>query len=364
MYSSKNKISLLLLLLTCQSNLTITGWLWVNSNNDNEMTEYDIPGIGKTIPKKIGEFIDHIMSQNLNRENNSGYGNVLILHGPPGNGKSTLAKKIAETTNSVFIEISAPAIVDSYIGSGPGFVEKLFKDAIEKSVGKYGSPQKVIIFIDEVDALVSKCDSDSQYHKTLQHLWKWIDKLEKDPKFSLVFATNRYEELSLAFRNRFDEAAVVEVKNPDSVQRKEIIEFYVATIKNNLNPEFELSKEYIDHLVKQTNNLSIRSIKKLIYQINRQQIELKVVNPIICKYKENNKVPEANKKSKWEKTSTIVGTTATTINTIIHTTEFALKGILIVHNIKQGKPPMEAIQEVYLPKINIADSNKNNKKPV
>jgi ATP-dependent 26S proteasome regulatory subunit len=359
MYLSKftiNKKSMLFVFLILQNNIVSPHWFSSN-NSPEEMSETDIPGIGKSIPKKVADFIDHLKQQNLHRENNEEFGNALILHGPPGNGKTTLAKKMAEETNSIFIEIDAPSIVGEYLGSGPKHIVKLFTDALDKTVSEFGANQRVMIFIDEIDSLTSKNDGSEQYALTIKQLWLWIDRLEKNPRVSLIFATNNYNKLDQALKNRFEESAIVEIKNPSPKIRREIIEFYVTKIKYELDPEFELSQEYIDILIKNTDNFSIRSIKKLVYQIRRNKIPASTVSPVIKKYKENNTDPNTKDSNKWDTAINILNTGAAVVNACIHTAEFSLKAACIISAIREGKDPMEAIKDVTLPKIPLKERN-------
>jgi SpoVK/Ycf46/Vps4 family AAA+-type ATPase len=283
-----------------------------------DVTKTNIPGMAESVPKKIVDLIDRLNNQNLHKEINDNTHNRLILHGPPGNGKTTFAKKIAETTGSSFVEVSAASIVGTHVGSGPEYIDKLFTNVLKQTIGEFGKNERVVILIDEIDSLASKNDSTEQYSLSMKQLWLWLDRIENNPKLAVIFATNKFKKLDLAFKNRFNSSEIVEIDNLCSELRREIINFYANKIKNTIEPSFELNPEYVNYLVKSTEGLSIRSIKNLLYEINREKLKQAVACHAIATYKNNNTDPDKTDKSFADRKATEINTWANVINTVVH----------------------------------------------
>lgn len=219
------------------------------ANAENIETHKQIDFVGP-LPKKINWLIHR-----FNNSEKKGHKNLLLLYGPPGNGKSTIARKIAKLTNSEFLELAAPQIVDPYVGSGPQKIVKLFDLADDYFL----DDQKVVIFIDEIDALASntKAEFRAEHKLTLQQLWLELDKLKDYPNIFVIFATNHFELLDKAFIDRFGGNAV-EIKYPELEMRQKILEHYFSKADIKIEPAL------IIKLAEKTNDLSIRSLEDLV----------------------------------------------------------------------------------------------------
>ncbi len=182
---------------------------------------------------------------------------ILLLHGTPGNGKTTLARKIAQTADFEFIAVAAPSIVGSYVGQGAQNVAEIFETAAKKNLESDGKP--VLIFIDEIDAIASnvKTEFRAEHKVALQQLWLEIDKYKHEERFYIILATNHMDKLDKTFLDRFG-GNVIEIFMPDDEARKEIIKFYSG--KHNI----EFKNETINELVKKSGGLSIRALEDLI----------------------------------------------------------------------------------------------------
>ncbi|MCX5922878.1 MAG: ATP-binding protein [Candidatus Dependentiae bacterium] len=147
--------------------------------------------------------------------------NRILLHGKPGNGKTSIAHKIAELTNSELIHFDAPSLVNELQGSGAQAIADMFNDALTRiNAGK-----SVVIFIDEIDAVASK-NTPTNHQDTrnaMQKLWCKLLEHENEPNLFIIVATNIKDSLHATFNNRFPANNIIEIKNPDLEQRKEIL---------------------------------------------------------------------------------------------------------------------------------------------
>lgn len=214
-------------------------------------TNHQIDGIVGSVPQELITIINQLKNKtcNLNR---------LLLHGPPGNGKSTIAKKIAKIIDANFIYQAAPAIVKKYIGSAVESIEDTFSDA-ENLIFKDRKP--VVIFIDEIDAIAndykSKSEFRSEHENALKQLWLCMDKYKDNPNIFIVCATNYFKQINKTFLDRFG-SNTIEIKNPNKENRKIIFQHYFA--QHNIT----LDKEFLKHLVNSSKGLSIRGIEDTI----------------------------------------------------------------------------------------------------
>ncbi|MCX5922879.1 MAG: ATP-binding protein [Candidatus Dependentiae bacterium] len=243
----------------------------------------------------------------------------LILHGKPGNGKTTLASKIAQLTNSKFLRLDAPSIVNTYVGQGAHNVANLFEDA--QSIASQDN-SKVIVFIDEIDAIASnvKTEFRSEHKIALQQLWLEIDKQKNNKNIFIIFATNHLEKLDRTFLDRFG-GNVIEIKNPDAPTRKQILEHYFS------NVTITLPSSTLNTLVKKTEDLSIRCLEDLAYDVHMTAAMTNhgiITDAIIwdalhqTKSKFANNISDDADEKRWQKISTMVGIVGTSLGIIIH----------------------------------------------
>ncbi len=242
----------------------------MSSVNTKENTAINSPriitGISGTIPALIEQTINLFNNLPKDYPIRNRFKNRLLLYGPTGNGKTTLASIFAQETNSEFIEISSTSIVNAYQSSGPAEIDRIFNGALKTS---FDTGRRVVILFDEVEAFASNHTTINyhQYRLTVAHFWMWLDKLKKNQNIFIIVATNKFKHLDPAFANRFK---TLEIPNPDDAKRREIINYFIKDINKEGDIDFKIEPKKIDLLVNKTKDLSIRSIEDIITAISER----------------------------------------------------------------------------------------------
>ena len=180
----------------------------------------DIGGLGDEV-RKVREMIELPLKhpelfKRLGVEAPKG----VLLHGPPGTGKTMLAKAVAGETSSNFISIGGPAIMSKFYGESEERLREIFKEAEENAPS--------IIFIDEIDSIAPKRDevSGEQERRIVAQLLALMDGLEARGKVVVIGATNRPNAIDEALRRpgRFDREIEISIPNRDG--RLEILQIH------------------------------------------------------------------------------------------------------------------------------------------
>jgi len=147
----------------------------------------------------------------------------VLLHGPPGTGKTMLAKAVANQTDATFIKMAGSELVHKFIGEGAKLVRDLFDLARQH--------EPAVIFIDEIDAIAakrteSKTSGDAEVQRTMMQLLSEMDGFEDRGEIRIIAATNRFDMLDRAILRpgRFDR--LIEVPKPDEAGREQIFKIH------------------------------------------------------------------------------------------------------------------------------------------
>jgi len=213
--------------------------------------------------------------------------NRLLMYGPPGNGKTTVANEIAKETRAHLIGINGPEIVQEYIGTGAKEVKKLFTEAINYAE-VHNRP--VVIVIDEIDAFAEHVESEhrAEHKAILQEVWHMLDVIKDDPRLFFVALTNS-EKLNETFRTRFGNN-ICKITPPDAATRRALLEKYLMDYTGK-----RWKKSMLDDLVNRTDNekFSIRfliSFVKALATQARHDYEGKITKTLVDEVFEEIKV--------------------------------------------------------------------------
>ena len=175
----------------------------------------------------LKEIVDYLHNPGKYKQIGASMPKGILLVGPPGTGKTMLAKAVAGESNVPFFSMSGSEFVEMFVGMGASKVRDLFKQAKEKA--------PCIVFIDEIDAIGKKRDGkfsgNDEREQTLNQLLTEMDGFEGNTGVIILAATNRPESLDPALTRpgRFDRRVPVEL--PDLKGREEILKVHAAKIK-------------------------------------------------------------------------------------------------------------------------------------
>ena len=184
--------------------------------------------------ESLSEVVDYLHNPDKYREVGAAMPKGILLVGPPGTGKTMLAKAVAGEANVPFFSMSGSEFVEMFVGMGAAKVRDLFKQAKEKT--------PCIVFIDEIDAIGKKRDGqvvgNDEREQTLNQLLTEMDGFEENSGVMLLAATNRPESLDPALTRpgRFDRRIPVEL--PDLKGREEILRVHAKKIKMTDDVDF------------------------------------------------------------------------------------------------------------------------------
>ena len=210
--------------------------VYVKSSNGIKFT--DVAGEDEA-KENLTEIVEYLHDPDKYKEIGASMPKGILLVGPPGTGKTMLAKAVAGEANVPFFSMSGSEFVEMFVGMGASKVRDLFKQAKEKA--------PCIVFIDEIDTIGKKRDGNisgnDEREQTLNQLLTEMDGFDGSKGVVILAATNRPDSLDPALLRpgRFDRRIPVEL--PDLQGREEILKVHAKKIKVSDNVDFrEIAK--------------------------------------------------------------------------------------------------------------------------
>ncbi|OAF72093.1 26S protease regulatory subunit 6B [Intoshia linei] len=186
----------------------------------------------------------------------------VLMYGPPGCGKTMLAKAVAHHTSASFIRVVGSEFVQKYLGEGPRMVRDVFRLAKENA--------PAIIFIDEIDAIATKrfdaqTGADREVQRILLELLNQMDGFDQNVNVKVIMATNRHDTLDPALLRPGRLDRKIEFPLPDRRQKRLI--FSTITARMNLGADVD-----IEHFVTRTEKISGADINSVCQEAGMQAV--------------------------------------------------------------------------------------------
>ena len=248
--------------------------------------------------ENLQEIVNYLHDPSKYQEIGASMPKGILLVGPPGTGKTMLAKAVAGEANVPFFSMSGSEFVEMFVGMGASKVRDLFKQAKEKA--------PCIVFIDEIDAIGQK-RSGGQYggnderEQTLNQLLTEMDGFDDNSGVIILAATNRPESLDPALTRpgRFDRRVPVEL--PDLKGREEILKVHAKKIKLAENVDFGTvarmasgaSGAELANIVNEAALRAVRDGRRLVTQADLEES----IETVIAGYQKKNAI--LTDKEKW-----------------------------------------------------------------
>lgn len=182
--------------------------------------------------KEVSEVVEFLQNPDKFKKMGATIPKGLLFIGPPGNGKTLLARAVAGEADVLFLYTSGSSFVDTFVGVGARKVKNLFERAAEV--------KNCIIFIDEIDTIGTRRDSKhahSESINTLNELLAQMDGFKENTNIIVIAATNRHESLDPALLRRFTRH--INIPNPDMHSRRLILKHYASKIQIDENVDLD-----------------------------------------------------------------------------------------------------------------------------
>lgn len=241
--------------------------------------------------ESLAEIVDYLHNPNKYTEAGASMPKGILLVGPPGTGKTMLAKAVAGEANVPFFSISGSEFVEMFVGMGASKVRDLFKQAKEKA--------PCIVFIDEIDAIGQKRNSggyggNDEREQTLNQLLTEMDGFEENTGVIILAATNRPESLDPALTRpgRFDRRVPVEL--PDLQGREAILKVHAKKIKTAEDVDFHTIARMASgasgaELANIINEAALRAVRSGRTMVEQADLE-ESIEVVIAGYQKKNAV--------------------------------------------------------------------------
>ena len=240
--------------------------------------------------ENLTEIVDYLHDPSKYRDIGASMPKGILLVGPPGTGKTMLAKAVAGEANVPFFSMSGSEFVEMFVGMGASKVRDLFKQAKEKA--------PCIVFIDEIDAIGKKRDGqiggNDEREQTLNQLLTEMDGFEGNSGVMILAATNRPDALDPALTRpgRFDRRVPVEL--PDLKGREEILKVHAKKIKIADDVDFKLIARMASgasgaELANIINEAALRAVRDKRKFVNQSDLE-ESIEVVIAGYQKKNSI--------------------------------------------------------------------------
>ena len=248
--------------------------------------------------ENLQEIVDYLHNTQKYTEVGASMPKGILLVGPPGTGKTMLAKAVAGESNVPFFSISGSEFVEMFVGMGASKVRDLFQQAKEKA--------PCIVFIDEIDAIGQKRNSgqiggNDEREQTLNQLLTEMDGFEGNTGVIILAATNRPESLDPALTRpgRFDRRVPVEL--PDLQGREAILKVHAKKIKVADDVDFHTIARVAAgasgaELANIVNEAALRAVRSGRTVVNQADLE-ESIEVVIAGYQKKNAV--LSDQEKW-----------------------------------------------------------------
>ena len=240
--------------------------------------------------ESLAEIVDYLHNPQKYTDVGASMPKGVLLVGPPGTGKTMLAKAVAGEANVPFFSMSGSEFVEMFVGMGASKVRDLFKQAKEKA--------PCIVFIDEIDAIGKKRDnqlsSNDEREQTLNQLLTEMDGFDDNNGVIILAATNRPESLDPALTRpgRFDRRVPVEL--PDLAGREAILKVHARKIKTADDVDFHTIARMASgasgaELANMINEAALRAVRNNRTVVTEADLE-ESIETVIAGYQKKNAV--------------------------------------------------------------------------
>ena len=240
--------------------------------------------------ESLSEIVDYLHNPKKYSDVGASMPKGVLLVGPPGTGKTMLAKAVAGEANVPFFSMSGSEFVEMFVGMGASKVRDLFSQAKEKA--------PCIVFIDEIDAIGKKRDgqfsSNDEREQTLNQLLTELDGFQENIGVIILAATNRPETLDPALTRpgRFDRRVPVEL--PDLAGREAILKVHAKKIKTADDVNFHTIARMASgasgaELANIINEAALRAVRNNRTVVNESDLE-ESIETVIAGYQKKNAV--------------------------------------------------------------------------
>ena len=261
----------------------------LSTDRDKKVTFAQVAGLEEE-KEELEEIVDFLKSPKKYIQVGARIPKGVLLVGPPGTGKTMLAKAVAGESNVPFFSMSGSEFVEMFVGMGASKVRDLFKQAKEKA--------PCIVFIDEIDAIGQKRDGrvmgNDEREQTLNQLLTEMDGFEENNGVILLAATNRPESLDPALLRpgRFDRRVPVEL--PDLKGREDILKVHAKKVRMDKHVDYQKIARMASgasgaELANIVNEAALRAVRDNRHHVTQEDLE-ESIEVVIAGYQKKNAI--------------------------------------------------------------------------